>query len=373
MTEFLTERFAPGPLFGWLLPVFLGLIPFVWLRARSRKQRTAVRFSSLKLFQGYDASWAMRFWFLIPLLRCLAIAALLVALARPQSGGAYRGVREGIAIHMVMDISGSMAEEDFTLHGRPARRLDAIKQVFEHFVLGRDGSSGRENDLIGMTTFAMFADTACPLTLDHGSLVDLLRETDIPGWVNGRQVRAEEEANHTSLGDAIVQATDDLRRAGEQAVAGVPGAEAATSRVLILLTDGKDNPPRPRGGAAPAPNPVEAAKLAARLGIKIYTIGAVGSGRSRRSAFSLFAQPGAEVDEPTLKEIAAVAGGRYFRATDTEGLAQVYEEIDRLERRRTGEREFQDNVRGAQAAMLAALALLLAELTLVQTRFRKIP
>ena len=371
MIEYLAERFSPGPLFAWLCLAFALLIPLVWWRARGLRHRPALRFSSLGLVGGLGRTWASRTRFVIPLLRILAILALIVALARPQSGGGYRDTREGIAIQMVLDVSGSMAEQDFVVGGQPVRRLDAVKEVFEDFVLGHEGLPGRENDLIGMTTFAMFADTPCPLTLDHASLVELLRQTDIPGWSNGRQNRQEEEAGFTSLGDGIVLATDDLRRAGEQAVAGMPGAESAKSRVMVLLTDGKDNPPRPRNAPSTAPAPVEAAKVAATLGIKIYTIGAIGGGAARRAL--VFGSPRAEVDEPMLQAIAEATGGKYFRATDRESLAGIYEEIDRLERRRTGEREFQDDVRAAKLAMLLGLGCLLLELFLVNTRYRQIP
>jgi len=222
-----------------------------------------------------------------------------------------------------------------------------------------------------MTSFAMYADTRCPLTLDHGSLRDLLRETEIPGWVNGRQVYDHEEGGYTSLGDAIAVASDDLRRAGEQAIAGVPGAEAAKSRVMILLTDGKDNP-APIAGAKP-PDPLVAAQVASTLGIKIYTIGAVGSAPQQRGGLTLFSRPRAEVDEGMLKGIARTTGGKYFRATDTDSLVTVYDEIDRLERRRTGERTYQDNVYAARFAMFVGLALLFGELLLAHTFFRRVP
>ena len=238
MIDWLDERFSPGALFGWLCVVFAALIPLVWFQARALRRRPTVRFSSVTPLKLLAPSWAMRSRFGLPLLRTLAIVALLVALARPQSGGAYRDASEGIAIQMVLDVSGSMREQDFVIEGRRVRRLDAVKQVFKDFVLGRGALGGRENDLVGMTTFAMYADTPCALTLDHGSLSDLLDETEIPGSVNGRQVREEQEAGYTALGDAIALATDDLRRAGDQAIAGVPGAEAAKSRVMILLTDG---------------------------------------------------------------------------------------------------------------------------------------
>ncbi len=370
MMELFSERFAPGPLFGWLCAAFLLAVPVVWVFAYREGTRPAVRFSSIAAFGRIGASWAVRMRWIVPALRTVAVMALIVALARPQGGGEYHDTREGIAIQMVLDVSGSMAEEDFRLGGRPVRRLDAVKRVFKDFVLGADSLSGRGNDLIGMTTFAMYADTACPLTLDHGSLLDLLAETEIPGWVNRRQVREHLEAGYTALGEGIALATDDLRRAGEQAVVGVPGAQAAKSRVMILLTDGKNNPvPNP---LAQPPDPIEAAKVAATLGIKIYTIGAVGSAPVQRGFASIF-QRRAGVDEVTLKEIAKLTDGRYFRATDTDSLRTVYDEIDRLERRRTGERTFRDDIRAAHLAMWAGLGLLVGELLLINTRYRRIP
>lgn len=371
MIDWLDERFTPGPLFGWLCLAFLALIPLVSIRAHGLARRPTVRFSAIQPLKLFERTWATQTRFILPLLRIVAILALIIALARPQSGGAYRDTSEGIAIQMVLDVSGSMAEEDFIMGGRRVRRLDAVKRVFEDFVLGRGELRGRENDLVGMTTFAMYADTRCPLTLDHGSLRDLLKETDIPGWVDGRQVRQHVEADYTSLGDAITLATDDLRRAGEQAVAGVPGAEAAKSRVMILLTDGADNPPEFHG--IEPTDPIGAAKVTARLGMKVYTIGAVGSVPSRQDGFGMLFQRRAQVDEPTLKEIARITGGKYFRATDADSLVTIYDEIDRLERRRTGERTFRDNLFAAKVAMLTGLALLMAELLLANTRYRRIP
>ncbi len=368
MIEWLDERFAPGPIFVWVCLGLLLLIPFVWIRAVRPGRKPTLRFSSLRLLDGLPTSWTMRLWFLPPLFRTLALLSLVVALARPQSGGEYRDFSEGIAIQMVLDVSGSMQEDDFVMNGRRVRRLDAVKKVFSDFVLGKGSLSGRRGDLIGMTTFAMFADTVCPLTLDHGSLADLLQQAEIPGFVNGQQVRQEEEAGYTSLGDAITLATDDLRRAGEQAVAGVPGAEAAKSRVMILLTDGADNPPRIPGMTPPSP--LETARVAATLGIKIYTIGA-GSDASQRGGFFAIRRP--EFDEGALREIAAATGGKYFRATDTDSLVTIYDEIDKLERRKTGERTFYDNVAAARTAMLVGLGLLFGELLLISTRFRRIP
>jgi Ca-activated chloride channel family protein len=154
-------------------------------------------------------------------------------------------------------------------------------------------------------------------------------------------------------------------------VAGVPGAEAAKNRIMILLTDGANNPAPLRSAAAP--NPVEAARVAATLGIKIYTIGAVPNSPQRQQGFLLFAPRRAEYDEGLLRQIADVTGGKYFRATDAQSLKTIYEEIDRLEKRKTGERHFQDNIFAATLAMSIGLGLLFAELLLANTRYRRIP
>lgn len=370
MIDRLSELFQPGPLFWPLCVVFLAMIPLLWWRGRRSNARPTMRFSSVEGVAALGSSWAIRTGFVIPLLRTLAIIALIFAMAKPQSGGEVVDVRQGIAIEMVLDVSGSMSERDFRIDGRAARRLDAVKRVFREFVLGADGLSGRTNDMIGMTTFAMYADTRCPLTLDHANLVNLLDQTEIPGWVGGVERYRHPEANYTSLGDAIVLATDELRRAGEKAQAGVLGAEAAKSLVMILLTDGV-NHPHPQHKAT-APDPIESATLAAKMGIKIYTIGAVGaSGMRRRGGFS--GRPTADVDEPMLMKIAAKTGGKYFRATDTKSLSTIYDEIDRLERQITGERTYQDNTRAANMAMLIALGLLTGEVLLVNTRYRRIP
>lgn len=370
MIEWLQERFAPGPIFVWVIAVALLLIPLIWFRAMRAASRPTLRFSSLRWFNGVPTGFAARLWFLPPLLRTLAVLCILVAVARPQRGGEFSDTREGIAIQLVLDVSGSMNEDDFVVGNRRVRRIDVVKAVLENFILGGEGLRGREGDLVGLTTFAMFADTVSPLTHDHASLVNLLRQADIPGFLNGQQVRRDEEAGFTSLGEALTLATDDLRRAGEQAIEGVPGAEAAKSRVIIFLTDGADNPPK-IAGIEPT-SPLEAAAVAAKLGIKIYTIGA-GTDEPRGGGLGFFVQRRGEFDEELLKQIAAAANGRYFRATDTQSLKTIYEEIDRLERRKTGQRTFQDHVVAARTALWFALGLLLSESLLVQTRLRRIP
>ena len=320
MIEWLQERFAPGPIFVWVCIGALLLIPLIWLRAARTSKRPTLRFSSLRWLEGVPRGWAARLWFVPPLLRTLAVLCVVVAIARPQRGGEFTDSREGIAIQLVLDVSGSMNDDDFVINNRRVRRIDVVKAVLENFVLGKGGLRGREGDLVGLTTFAMYADTVSPLTLDHASLVDLLRQTEIPGFINGQQVRQNEEAGNTSIGDALTLATDDLRRAGEQAIEGVPGAESAKSRIIIMLTDGSDNPPKIPG--LTPPSPLDAAAVAAKLGIRIYTIGA-GSDESRGGSFGFVFQTRHEFDEGLLKQIAATANGRYFRATDTRSLETI--------------------------------------------------
>lgn len=366
---------APGIAFAILAGLFLLLLPFLWLDRLSIRRRPTLRFSVAGLVAHLPMSWRQRTSWVPLVLRSSGVLMLIFALLRPQSTGQTRDTSEGIAIEMVLDLSGSMAETDFAVSDRPLRRVDAAKQVFRDFVLGAGDLPGRPNDLVGMTVFAMYPDVRCPLTLDHSNLIDLLRETDIPGWVRGRREWDHPESHFTALGDAIVRATDELRKAGEQAAAGVPGAEAARSKIMVLLTDGFNNPaPELKDESA---DPLDAARLAAKLGIRIYTIGAVGSpeaARNRsRGIFGMMAQRTAEVDETTLKAIGDATGGKYFRAESTEGLSTVYKEIDQLERRKTGQRVFHDNTTLARSLILIGLGLIACELLLAHLVYQRSP
>lgn len=345
------------------------VIPMIWFRVRRAAPRGVVRFSSVAALEAQPKPLTVRLWFLPALLRTAAVLALAVALWRPQSLFYSAERSAGIAIQMVMDVSGSMGKEDFEFHGRPATRLDAVKQVFRAFVMGAGPLPGRASDMIGLTAFAQYADVKCPLTLDHTNLINVVDQTNIP---------ADEEKNWTALGDAMALTVDQLRKASDLAERRAAGAKPAESTVAILLTDGRDNPdPLAR---ADAPDPVEAARIAAKFGIRFYTIGA-GSDLKRRftrsrdmfGAFLRFNQVGDEIDEATLKEIARITGGKYFRATDAESLRTIYQEIDQLERIETGEKRYVDRVVIARWSMALGLALLTFEAALVNTRFRRIP
>ena len=289
-----------------LLLLLLLAIPLFLL---ARRAPGRVLFSSLALLPRAVAGWRSRLVWLPDALLALALVALVVALAGPRIGERVSRIqREGIAVAMVVDTSGSMRALDLSTADRERTRLQAVQDVFESFVLGGGGLPGRPDDAIGLIRFAGFADTAAPLTLDHANLVALARNLEI--------TTARDE-DGTAIGDALGLAVERLRES------------PAESRIAVLLTDGVNN--------AGVESPPAAAELARSQGVRVYTIGAgrtgiapvrVPDGRGGTVLRSM----AVEIDEAVLQDIAERTGGRYFRADDAEALVDVYEEIDRLER-----------------------------------------
>jgi len=247
---------------------------------------------------GGRAAWR---W-ILPTLRVGAVACLAGALARPQGGLAEsRVVTEGIDIMLAVDLSSSMLAEDFTLAGKRANRLTAAKAVVADFINGR--ASG---DRIGLVLFAARPYTQCPLTLDHGWLQANIERAEIGMIEDG-----------TAIGSALATAVARLEKSDGK------------SRIVILLTDGQNN--------AGKVSPATAAEAAKALGYRVYTIGAGTRGVAPYPTRDLFGNlvyrpVPVDIDEATLREIAAATGGRYFRATDTESLKEIYGEIDVLEK-----------------------------------------
>ncbi len=292
----------------WLLlvaPVALVLL----LLARGRGRRL-VRFSSVALLDGLPETWRTRLVVLPGILVAAGVLLASVALARPRLGDERTVVRtEGIAIELVVDVSGSMRALDFTgPDGKPTDRLSAVKSVVRRFVEGGQGLPGRAGDALGLTIFAGYADASCPLTLDHRLLLETLDAT--------QTARAEFE-DGTSIGQGLAVALGRLQQA------------QARSRVAILLTDGVHNDPES--------DPQEAARVAADLGVKVYTVGMGSSGfapypqEDRNGDVHMVRMP-VQIDEELLAEIARRTGARYGRAGTTEQLQSIYGEIDRLER-----------------------------------------
>lgn len=349
-------------IFLLLLPIVIGLAAY---RLRTRRG-VSVLFSSITAFKSLPVTWMQRIRRILPWCYGLGLVLLTLALARPQAGKAEsRMTGEGIAIEIVLDVSGSMEALDFELDGQNVNRLEAVKHVITNFVLGsEDGKlSGRKDDLIGVIAFGGFADSKCPLTLDHGALVDIIDSLQIPKPVRdgqGRILNAEsmQEELATAIGDGLALAADRLRDAN------------AKSKVMVLLTDGDSN--------AGAIEPREAAAIAKELGIKVYTVGigrndVVPVPQEDEFGRTVLVPARFRIDEELLREIAQTTGGTYFHASDSEGLAEVYGEIDRLEKSRIEESKYSEYTELFRWFAGTGLALIFAVNILFETRFRSLP
>lgn len=351
-----------SPFWLLLIPVaFLGL----WWRFRARRRPAAV-FSSVAELKGLPTTLAQRFRRCLPWLYGLGLCLVITGLARPQSGRSESKITgEGIAIELVLDVSGSMEALDFQLNGRDVSRLEAVKHVIREFILGsrESGLSGRPDDLAGLVAFGGFADSKCPLTLDHGALIDIVQGLEIPKPVRdhrGRVINAEalKEELATAIGDGVAVAVDRLR-----------GAKAR-SKVIVLLTDGDNN--------AGVVDPREAAQIAAESAIKVYTVGIGRNGvvpipQEDEFGNRVLVPAQFRVDEELLRDMADAGGGKYFHASDTAGLSRVYAEIDQLEKSEFEETKYLEYTELFTWFAGSGLGLILIVGVLVETRFRSLP
>jgi len=303
-----------------------------------RRHRPTLVYSDVGPLQTLRPSIWARLAELPFFLRMGALGLALFALARPQAGAQGEEIiTEGIDILLTIDISSSMKTEDF----KPKNRLHVSKQVVADFI------SARPNDRLGLVVFAARAVTKCPLTVDHDVLLTLLEDVRIGAIEDG-----------TAIGTAIATSVNRLMQS------------RAPSRVIVLLTDGVNN----RGEI----DPLTAADLAKTFGIKIYTVGA---GREGYAPYpfedplygTVYQQVLVEIDEKSLKEIAARTGGRYFRAQDAEELRKVYQEIDQLEKTKIEQKQYTRYTELAPYFMAVALGLLLTETALSRTRLARLP
>jgi len=321
----------------WVLAL-LAIVPLTyWLRGRGAHRTGALRFSALDTIRETGvgiSSWLPR----VPsVLGAVGIVAVIVALARPQTGVTSETLlTQGIDIVMVMDVSSSMLAEDLE-----PNRLEAAKAVAADFV------GGRRNDRIALVAFAGQAFTQAPLTLDYSVVQNLLGELQVGIIEDGTAVGM-------GLGTAVkrLQASD------------------VESKVVILLTDGRSN----RGEIGP----VTAAQMAQALGVRVYAIGVGTRGEARVPVpdplgGTRLMPMRVDIDEPTLREIAELTGGQYFRATDNESLSSIYEEIDQLERTEIEVQNFTQYAERFPAILALGLILLLLEIGLSQTVLRRLP
>lgn len=327
-----------------------------------RTKRGSIRFSSVGNAARATRSFRQRFIRLPDIIRIAALIILITALARPQTGREQiREVSKGVAIEMVVDRSSSMSQE-LEYKGENLTRLEVVKKVFEKFVLGgSDDLDGRPNDLIGMIVFARYPDTICPLTLAHGALPAFLKN------VNLVQTREEDG---TAIGDALALAAARLKTAEKSLKEQKEGTDKyqIKSKVIVLLSDGENNFGKR--------TPMQAAELAKEWGIKIYAI-AIGGGEavtSIQTPFGTYKVPSRQrVDTSSLKAIADKTGGFFREADNAEVLIDIYKEIDAMEKSEIESIRFVDYRESFLWLGVAGFFLILCEVILRNTVFRRIP
>lgn len=327
-----------------------------------RIKRGSIRFSSIGNAAKASKSFRQKLIRLPDIIRIISFILLITALARPQTGREQiREVSKGVAIEMVVDRSSSMgAEQEYK--GENLNRLEVVKRVFENFVLGGSNNlDGRPNDLIGMIVFARYPDTICPLTLAHGALPAFLKNVNIV------QTRDEDG---TAIGDALALAAARLKKAEESLMEQKEGVKnyEIKSKVIVLLSDGENNFGKR--------TPLQAAELAREWGIKIYAI-AIGGGEavtSIQTPFGTYKVPSRQrVDTSTLKTIAQKTGGFFREANNTEALIDIYKEIDAMEKSEIESIRFVDYRESFLWIAVAGFLLIVFEVILRNTVFRRIP
>jgi Ca-activated chloride channel homolog len=331
--------------FEFMHPQFLYLLLLLPLLAiwRGRRGRpVALRMPSTDDAVQVGARTRSKIGGFLAFLGLLAFALLITAFARPRLGrGSSEIEASGIDIVLAIDVSGSMEAMDFKLDGKRSNRLEVVKKVVGEFI------GERPNDRIGMVAFAGRPYLVSPLTLDHDFVAKRLEG-----------VRMGQVEDGTAIGSAIASSVDHLRES------------TAKSRIVILLTDGVNN-----SGAV---NPLTAAEAAKALGMKIYTIGAGTHGEAPipvRDAFgrTFLRTVKVEIDEEVLRSVADATGGQYFRATDTDSLENIYASINQLEKTTRKLKKYQQYEELYLWFLAPGLGLLLVELILRQTRFRRLP
>jgi Ca-activated chloride channel family protein len=320
--------------FFWLfilLPVMIGIYIFL-----QKRRQTNITFSSFENFAGYQPTFRQRLKHLPFILWCIAASAIIVALARPQSTSSGQNVTtEGIDIVMALDLSASMLAEDL----KP-NRIEAAKNVAREFI------DGRPTDRIGMVVFSGESFTQCPITSDHSVLKNL-----ITGLQSGML------ADGTAIGEGLATAVNRIK------------SSKAKSKVIILLTDGVNN--------VGEVSPQTAGDIAKTFNIRVYTIGVGTQGMAPypvRTPFGIQTQMvPVDIDEATLKSISAETGGRYFRATRTSELKQVYAEIDKMEKTKIDVTEFRNKTEEFYPLIMIALLCLGIERLLRYTLLKTLP
>ena len=321
---------------GFLYLLFLLIPAIIWYVLKNKSNRAGMRISALEGFLSVPQTYKHYLHHIIFGFRILAVALLIIALARPQSVDKWEDIStEGIDIVMSLDISSSMLARDF----KP-NRLEASKQLATEFI------SGRSNDRVGLVVFSGESFTQCPLTTDHAVVINMMRDIQTGMIEDG-----------TAIGMGLATAINRLKDS------------KAKSKVIILMTDGVNN----MGEIAP----VTAAEIAQSFNIRLYTIGVGSRGMAPypvQTQYGLqYRNMKVEIDEEVLKDIAEITNGKYFRATDNNQLKQIYQEIDKLEKSKIDVKEFRKKSEEYLLFVIIAGVLLFIEVLARNTLLRGLP
>jgi Ca-activated chloride channel family protein len=321
-----------------VLFLLLLLIPIiVWYLFKYRRTIPSIQVSTIRPFLNMHASFKHILGHILFDIKLIAVALLIIILARPQSTNSWENVStQGIDIVLALDISGSMLARDFN-----PDRIGASKDIATEFI------SGRPTDRIGLVIFSAESFTQCPLTTDHAVLINLLKDVK-SGMID----------DGTAIGVGLANAVQRLKNSD------------AISKVIILLTDGVNN--------TGVIDPITAAELAKAFGIRVYTVGIGTMGTAPYPAQDMFGnivmQPmKVEIDEKTLQQISDITGGKYFRATDNQKLRQIYSDIDKMEKSKISVKEYSRKVEEYLPYAIGALIILVLEFLLRKLILRSIP
>lgn len=322
------------PKFLYLLLLIPAMI--AWYIFRQKDSKASLQISTLQSFAKLPVSLKVYLRHILFALRVLAVAFIIIVLARPQSTNTWKNVTtEGIDIILAIDVSGSMLARDFT-----PDRLEAAKEIGIKFI------SGRQTDRMGLVIFSGESFTLCPLTTDHASLINMFKDIKMGLLEDG-----------TAIGSGLATSISRLKES------------TAISRVVILLTDGVNN----RGEIAP----LTAAEIAKSFGIRVYPVGIGSIGTAPypvQTPFGVqYQNMEVKIDEEMLQQVADMTGGKYFRATNNKALEQVYAEIDKLERSKIEVTEHNKREERFRIFGLIVLGLIALEFALRSTIFRSIP
>ena len=334
----------------WLLLLLLLLPLLAWLKG-GRGLPPAFLYSSVQLVRGMQNITRSRAGGFLMSLRWLVLALFIVALAQPRLAKSITTVRaSGVDIVVAFDMSLSMLSEDFVVDGKRVDRFNMARTVLENFI------DKRPDDRIGLVVFATQAFIATPLTLDHDYLRENLDQLEITSI----------DPSATAIGDALSTAINRVRNL------------KAKSKIVILMTDGQNN-----SGKI---DPRTAAQAAQALGVKVYTIGIGERGMAPMPVMDdnfhyvldvfgrkQYEMQKVDVDEATLQKIADMDGGKYYRADDAEHFKKIYADIDKLEKTEAVVNKFTEYKELFPWFVLGGLALLLVEIVLGQTEFRRLP